>query len=159
MKKWSSQWTQFLQLRKEAWKKNSGLQRGLNPRSRDTGAMLYQPSYEATDVGSRSISYIINNHFFHGNIWTHSWPALLQRFRIQFWAVKKLWKDMKIMKNWRSWYKLLIISYRCTYLISWLIWSYHYHSTYKYPETVIMHFQKAMAPFVGIKLISIKWIT
>ena len=21
------------------------------------------------------ISYIINNHFFHGNIWTHNWPA------------------------------------------------------------------------------------
>ena len=30
MKKWSSQWTQFMQLRKEAWK-NSGLHRGLNP--------------------------------------------------------------------------------------------------------------------------------
>ena len=44
-----------MQLRKEAWKKNSGLQRGLNPWPRDTGAMLYQLSYEATDVGSRSI--------------------------------------------------------------------------------------------------------
>ena len=32
------------------------------------GAMLYQLSYEATDVGSRS-------NFFHGNIWTHNWPA------------------------------------------------------------------------------------
>ena len=87
---------------------------GLN---RDTGAMLYQLSYEATDVGSRSIvgsylpaqemnvnalmlaslrncinyvhcddhffisfpqftydffSYIINTHFFHGNISTHN---------------------------------------------------------------------------------------
>ena len=21
------------------------------------------------------ISYIINTHFFHGNIWTHNWPA------------------------------------------------------------------------------------
>ena len=54
MKKWSSQWTQFMQLRKE------GLQRGLNPWPRDTGAMLYQLSYEATDVGSRSIvrSYV-----------------------------------------------------------------------------------------------------
>ena len=53
------QWTQFMQLRKEAWK-NSGLQRGLNPWPRDTGAMLYQLSYEATDVGSRSIvgSYV-----------------------------------------------------------------------------------------------------
>ena len=38
----------------------SGLQRGLNPWPRDTGAMLYQLSYEATDVGSRSIvgSYV-----------------------------------------------------------------------------------------------------
>ena len=58
---WSSQlWSQFLQLRKEAWKKNSGLQRGLNPWPRDTGATLYQLSYEATDVGSRWIlgSYV-----------------------------------------------------------------------------------------------------
>ena len=41
-------------------KKNSGLQRGLNPWPGDTGAMLYQLSYEATDVGSRSIvrSYV-----------------------------------------------------------------------------------------------------
>ena len=30
VKKWSSQWTQFMQLRKEALKKNSGLQRGLH---------------------------------------------------------------------------------------------------------------------------------
>ena len=53
---WSSQlWSQFLQLRKEAWKKNSGLQRGLIPWPRDTGATLYQLSYESTDVGSRSI--------------------------------------------------------------------------------------------------------
>ena len=44
-----------MQLRKEAWKKNSGLQRGLNPWPRDTGAMLHQLSYEASDVGSRSI--------------------------------------------------------------------------------------------------------
>ena len=46
MKKWSSQWTQFMQLCKEAWK-NSGLQRGSNPWPRDTGAMLYQVSYAA----------------------------------------------------------------------------------------------------------------
>ena len=40
--------------------KNSGLQRGLNPWPRDTSATLYQLSYEATDVGSRSIvgSYV-----------------------------------------------------------------------------------------------------
>ena len=38
--------------------KNSGLQQGLNPWPDDTGAMLYQLSYEATDVGSRSIYFI-----------------------------------------------------------------------------------------------------
>ena len=40
--------------------KNSGLQRGLNPWPAITGAMLYQLSYEATDVGCRSIvgSYV-----------------------------------------------------------------------------------------------------
>ena len=35
--------------------RNSGLQRGLNPWPRHTVAMLYQLSYEATDVGSRPI--------------------------------------------------------------------------------------------------------
>ena len=55
MKKWLSQWTQFMQLRKEPWKKNSGLQPGLNQWPCDTGAMLYQLSNEASDVGSRSI--------------------------------------------------------------------------------------------------------
>ena len=39
---------------KKPEKKISGLQRGLNPWPRDTGGMLYQLSYEATDVGSRS---------------------------------------------------------------------------------------------------------
>ena len=40
--------------------KNSGLQQGLNPWPPNTGATLYQLSYEATDVGSRSIvgSYV-----------------------------------------------------------------------------------------------------
>ena len=40
---------------KKPEKKNSGLQQGLNPWPHDTDAMLYQLSYEATDVGSRSI--------------------------------------------------------------------------------------------------------
>ena len=42
--------------------KNSGLQRGLNPWPRDTGATLYQLSYEATDVGTLTL-YI--NTFQH----------------------------------------------------------------------------------------------
>ena len=40
---------------KKPEKKNSGFERGLNQWPRDTGAMFYQLSYEATDVGSRSI--------------------------------------------------------------------------------------------------------
>ena len=56
--------------------KISGLQRGLNPFPRDTGAMLNQLSYQASDVVHIwFISYIINTHLFHGNIWTNNWPA------------------------------------------------------------------------------------
>ena len=44
-----------MQLRKEAWKKIQDFNRGLNPWPRDTGVMLYQLNYEATDVGSRTI--------------------------------------------------------------------------------------------------------
>ena len=58
--------------------KNSGLQRGLNPLPRDTGATLYQLSYEATDVGSRSIwgSYVpvkdmeVNDEYEINHMWT-----------------------------------------------------------------------------------------
>ena len=52
---WSSQlWSQFLQLRKEAWKKFR------------------------TSVRSSNMIYficIIHLHIFHGNIWTQNWPA------------------------------------------------------------------------------------
>ena len=54
MKKWSSKWTQFMQLGKEAWKKNQDFN-GVSTRDLAiTNAMFYQLSYEATDVGSRS---------------------------------------------------------------------------------------------------------
>ena len=60
MNKWSSQWTQFVQLHKEAWKKNQDFNGVWTRDLAITGAMLYQLSYEATDVGSRSIvgSYV-----------------------------------------------------------------------------------------------------
>ena len=70
-----------MKLRKEAWKKKSGLERGLNPWPRDTGVMLYQLSYEATDVGSRSIvgSYVpvkemsVNDIVgYNCELWVHS---------------------------------------------------------------------------------------
>ena len=55
--------------------KNSGLQQGLNPWPRDTGAMLYQLSYEATDVGSRSIvgSYVPVKKMSVNDIWNKSY--------------------------------------------------------------------------------------
>ena len=60
MKKWSPQWTQFMQLRKDAWKKIQDFNGVWAPDLVITGAMLYQLSYEANDVGSRSIvgSYV-----------------------------------------------------------------------------------------------------
>ena len=75
MNKWSSQWTQFMQLRKEAWKKFR-TSTGFEPvTSRFTDAMLYQLSYEATDVGSRSIvgSYVPVKEISVNDIWNKSY--------------------------------------------------------------------------------------
>ena len=54
--------------------KNLGLQRGFNPWPHDTSAMLYQLSYEATDVGSRSIvgSYVPVKEMNVNDIWNKS---------------------------------------------------------------------------------------
>ena len=57
MKKWSSQWAQFMQLRKEAWKKIQDFNGVWTRDLAITGAMLYQLSYEATDVGSSSFHF------------------------------------------------------------------------------------------------------
>ena len=89
MKKWLSQWTQFMRLRKEAWKmKNSGLQRGLNPWPRDTGAMLYHLSYEATDVGSRSIvgSYVPVKEMSVNDIWNKSYMNCGNEMKKKKWS-------------------------------------------------------------------------
>ena len=48
MKKWSPLWTQFMQLRKEAWKKIQDFNGVWTRDLAITGAMLYQLSYEAT---------------------------------------------------------------------------------------------------------------
>ena len=63
-----------MQLRKKP-EKNSGLQRGLNPRPRDTGAKLNQLSYEATDVKRRSIvgSYVPVKKMSVNDIWNKSY--------------------------------------------------------------------------------------
>ena len=73
MKKWSSQWTQFMQLRKEAWKKFRTLT-GFKPVTSRYRVMLYHLSYEATDVGSRSIVglYVAMKEMIYeiNHIWT-----------------------------------------------------------------------------------------
>ena len=60
---------------KKPEKKIQDSQRGLNPWPHDTGAMLYQLSYEATDVGSRSIvgSYVPVKEMSVNDIWNKSY--------------------------------------------------------------------------------------
>ena len=72
MKKWSSQWKQFMQLRTEAWKK-FGTSTGFEPvTSRCRCDAL--PT-EATDVGSRSIvgSYVSVKEMIVNDIWNKSY--------------------------------------------------------------------------------------
>ena len=64
-----------MQLRREAWKK---IQDSNGVWTRDlviTGAMLYQLSYEATDIGSRSIvgSYVPVKEMSVNDIWNESY--------------------------------------------------------------------------------------
>ena len=73
MKKWSSQWTQFMQLRKVAWKK-FGTSTGFEPVTSRLPVRC-STNWAMKPVHVWFISYIINTHFFHGNIWTHNWPA------------------------------------------------------------------------------------
>ena len=85
MKKWSSQWTQFMQLRKEAWKKfrtSTGFDLAI------TGAMLYQLSYEATDVNDVCDIIVFGNLRFR--------PSTFKRIdsffeNLHFW--RAFWKD------------------------------------------------------------------
>ena len=77
MKKWSSQRTQFMQLRKEAWKKIQDLT-GFEPvtsRYRWDALPTELWSHWRREQVNCRFSYIINTHFFLGNIWTHNWPA------------------------------------------------------------------------------------
>ena len=63
---------------KKPEKKNQDFNvRGLNLWPHDTGAMFYQLSYEATDVGSRSIlhSYAPVKEISVNDIWNNNWPA------------------------------------------------------------------------------------
>ena len=101
------QWMQFMQLRKEAWKKipdfngvwtrdlaipvqcstnwamkpplkswiffqGSFIRNSINCVRCDDHFFIFI-SFSAVHIWF--ISYIINTHLFHGNIWTHNWPA------------------------------------------------------------------------------------
>ena len=90
MKKWSSQWTQFMQLRKEAWKKKK-IQDFNEVWTRDlaiTGAMLYQLSYEVTDVGSRSIVglYVHVKEMSGNDMWNKSYMNCGNEMKIKKWS-------------------------------------------------------------------------
>ena len=117
MKKRSSQWTQFMQLRKEAWK-NSGLQRGLNPWPRDTGAMFYQLSYEATDVG-RSIvgSYDPVKEMSVNDIWNKSYMNCGNEMKMKKWSSQ--WTQLN---TWTG-FEPVTSRYRCDALPTEL-WSH-----------------------------------
>ena len=69
--------------------KNSGIQRGLNPWPRDTGGMLYQLSYEATDIGSRSIiivgSYVLVKEMSVDDIWNKSYMNCGNEMKMKKW--------------------------------------------------------------------------
>ena len=93
MKKWSSltgSERKLCNCVKKPEKKNSGLQRGLNPWPRDTGAMLYQLSYEATDLGSRSIvgSYVPVKEMSVNDIWNKSYMNCGNEMKMKKWSLQ-----------------------------------------------------------------------
>ena len=87
---------------KKPEKKNSGLQRRLNPWSRDTGAMLYQLSNEATDVGSRLIegSYVPVKEVSVNDIWNKSYMNCGNEMKMKKWSSQ--WTQfMQFMQFWQ----------------------------------------------------------
>ena len=92
--------------------KNSGLQRGLNPWPCDTGATLYQLSYEATGVGSRSIlgSYVPVKDMWVDDAYeiNHMWTADMksnEEWSSQLWSQffqlrKEAWKTQDFNGAW-----------------------------------------------------------
>ena len=114
--------------------KNSGLQRGLNPWPRDTGAMLYQLSYEATDIGSRSIvgSYVPVKEMSVNDIWNESYMNCGNEMKwrndrcseTQFMQLRKeAWKKNSGLQNpWPRDYQCDgLPSYEATDIGSWSI--------------------------------------
>ena len=75
---------QFMQLRKEAWKKIQDLKGVWTRDLAITGAILYQLSYEATDVGSSSIvgSYVPVKEMSVNDLWNKSYMTCGNEMKI-----------------------------------------------------------------------------
>ena len=120
-------WTQFMQLRKEAWKK---IQDFNGVWTRDLAIPVWrsnQLSYEATDVGSRSIvgSYVpvkemnVNNVYEINHIWiadmksNEGWSSQLWT---QFMQLRKeAWKNFRTSTGFEP----VTSRYRCDALTNW----------------------------------------
>ena len=78
-----------MQLRNEAWKKIQGFNEVWTRDLAITGAMLYQLSYEATDVRSRSIvgSYVPVKDMSVNDIWNKSYMNFGNEMKIMKWSV------------------------------------------------------------------------
>ena len=90
MKKWSSQWTQFMQLRKEAWKKEKKNQDFNGVWTRDLAKIGTYPSQFANN--KTEISNIENNNLI---IEIGTYPSQFASFvklRIKYLELKKKWQ-------------------------------------------------------------------
>ena len=99
MKKWSSQWTQ-LYLCNCVKKPEKKIQDFNGVWTRDfaiTGVMLYQLSYEATDVGSRSMvgSYVPVKEMIVNDIWNKSYMNCGNEMKMKKWSLQ--WTDRKLL--------------------------------------------------------------
>ena len=91
MKKWSLQWTQFY-LCNCVKKPEKKIQDFNGVWTRDfaiTGVMLYQLSYEATDVGSRSMvgSYVPVKEMIVNDIWNKSYMNCGSEMKMKKWSL------------------------------------------------------------------------
>ena len=98
MKKWSSQWTQFMQLRKAAWKKNQDFNGIWTHDLAIIGAMLYQLSYEAADVGCRSIvgSYVPVKEMSVNDIRNKSYMNCRNEMKMKKWSSQ--WTQFMLLR-------------------------------------------------------------
>ena len=84
--------------------KNSGLQRGLNPWPRDTGATLYQLSYEATDI--RMDLLVTSTKFVSRLLHIHRTSKLNADY--------EFWLGIVHVKGSRNWYYCTLFMSRFT---------------------------------------------